>query len=134
MFYTSGSSSTPPASSSCSKLLRILQRNAGGFCARNVELLHLVLRFSVNLNCIQQLNLNYSSSFRIPEYSTLRSECIHSESGSLSPDDSHSSGRVATFFRQGLSFSDHSTFSLSLSLSISLHAASTPTSWRLTLC
>ena len=88
------------------------------FVPEMLNLLHLVLRFSVNLNCIQQFSLNYSSSFRIPEYSTLRSGCIHSESGSLSPNDSHTNGRVAIFFRQSLSFSDHSTSSFSLSRSL----------------
>ena len=58
-------------------------------------------------------NLNSSSSFRIPGFSVLRSDRTHSRSGILSSDASHASGGVVIFVRQGLSFSELSTTSLS---------------------
>ena len=47
-------------------------------------------------------------------FSALRSDRTHSRSGILSPDATHASGGVIIFVRQGLSFSEHSTSSLSL--------------------
>ena len=64
---------------------------------------------SVDLICIQESNLNSSSSLRIPGFSALRSDRTHSRSGILS----HASGGVITFVRQGLSFSKVFTSSLS---------------------
>ena len=64
--------------------------------------------------CIQESNLNSSSSFRIAGFSALHSDCTHSLSGILSPDAMHASGGVVIFVRQGLSFSELSTSSLSL--------------------
>ena len=58
-------------------------------------------------------NLNSSSAFRIPGFSALHSDHTHSRSGILSPDDTHASGGVVIFVRQGLSFSELSTSSLS---------------------
>ena len=60
-------------------------------------------------------NLNSSSSFQIPGFSALHSDRTHSRSGILSPDDTHasSSSGVVIFVRQGLSFSELSTSSLS---------------------
>ena len=46
--------------------------------------------------------------------SLLRSDHTHSRSGILSPDATHASSGVVTFVRQGLSFSELSTSSLSL--------------------
>ena len=46
-------------------------------------------------------------------FSVLRSDRTHSRSGILSSDASHASGGVVIFFRQGLSFSELSTTSLS---------------------
>ena len=68
----------------------------------------------VNLICIQESNLNSSSSFQIPGFSALHSDCTHFRSGILSPDATHAGGGVVIFVRQGLSFSELSTSSLSL--------------------
>ena len=57
--------------------------------------------------------VNSSSSFRIPGFSVVRSDRTHSRSGILSSDASHASGGVVIFVRQGLSFSELSTTSLS---------------------
>ena len=65
----------------------------------------------VHLRC--STNLNSSSSFRIPGFSDLRSDRTHSRSGILSPDAMHVSGGVVIFVRQGLSFSELSTSTLS---------------------
>ena len=93
--------------------LRVLQWNAGGLHARSTELLHFISSYSVNLICIQESNLNLSSSFRIPGFSALRSDGIHSRSGIFSTDVTGVSGGVIIFVRQGLSFSELSTSSLS---------------------
>ena len=105
--------STPPASSPPSDSLRVLQWNAGGLRARSTELLHFLSSHPVDLICIQESNLNSSSSFRIPGFSALRSDRTHSRSGILTPDTTHASGGVIIFVRQGLSFSELSTSSLS---------------------
>ena len=44
----------------------------------------------------------------------MRSDCTHSRSDVLSRDATHASGGVIIFVKQGLSFSELSTFSLSL--------------------
>ena len=49
----------------------------------------------------------------IPGFSALRSDRTHSRSGILSFDTTHASGGFVTFVRQGLSFSELSTSSLS---------------------
>ena len=67
----------------------------------------------VDLICIQNSNLNSSSSFRIPGFSVLRSDRIHSRSGILSRDATHASGGVIIFVRQGFSFSELFTSPLS---------------------
>ena len=108
-----GCASTPPASSPPPDSLRVLQWNAGGLCARSTELLHFLSSHPVDLICIQESNLNSSSSFRIPGFSVLRFDRTHSRSGILSPDATHASGGVVIFVRQGLSFSELSTSSLS---------------------
>ena len=105
-FYTSCLLSTPDS-------LRVFQWNAGGLRTRSTELLHFLSSHPVDLICIQESNLNSSSSFRIPGFSALRSDRTHSRSGILSPDATHDSGGVVTFVRQGLSFSELSTSSLS---------------------
>ena len=84
--------------------LRVLQWNAGDLRARSTELLHFLSSHPVDLICIQDSNLN--SSF-------LRSDRTHSRSGILSSDTTHASGGVVIFVRQGLSFSELSTSSLS---------------------
>ena len=109
-----GYTSAPPASSPPPDYLRVLQWNAGGLRARSTELLHFLSSHPVDLICIQESNLNSSSSFRIPGFSVLRSDRTHSRSGILSSDASHASGGVVIFVRQGLSFSELSTTSLSL--------------------
>ena len=108
-----GYTSAPPASSPPPDSLRVLQWNAGGLRARSTELLHFLSSHPVDLICIQESNLNSSSSFRIPGFSVLRSDRTHSGSGILSSDASHASGGVVIFVRQGLSFSELSTTSLS---------------------
>ena len=108
-----GHFSMPPASSPPPDSLRVLQWNAGGLRARSTELLHFLLSYPVDLICIQESNLNSSSSFRIPGFSALRSDRTHFRFGILSPDTTHASGGVIIFVRQGLSFSKLSTSSLS---------------------
>ena len=66
------------------------------------------------LICIQESNLNPSSLFRIPGFSTLRSDCTHSRPGILSRDATHASGGVVIFVRQSLFFSELSTSSVHL--------------------
>ena len=93
---------------------RILQWNAGDLRARSTELLHFLSSHPVDLICIQESNLNSSSSFQIPGFSALRSDRTHSWSGILSPDATHASSDVVIFVRQGLFFSELATSSLSL--------------------
>ena len=100
-----GHPSMPPASSPPPDSLRVLQWNAGGLGARSTELLHFLSSHPVDLICIQESNLNSSSSFRIPGFSALRSDLALSRSGILSPDATHASDGVVIFVRQGLSFS-----------------------------
>ena len=108
-----GYTSASPASSPPPDSLRVLQWNAGGLRARSTKLLHFLSSHSVDLICIQASNLNSSSSFRIPGFSVLRSDRTHSRSCILSSDATHASGGVIIFVRQGLSFSELSTTSLS---------------------
>ena len=91
--------STPPASSL--RLPHVFQWNAGGLRARSTKLLHFLSSLSVGLICIQESNLNLSSSFRIPGFSALRSDSTHSRFGILSPDATHNIGGVIIFIRQG---------------------------------
>ena len=107
-----GYPSAPPASTPPDSL-RVLLWNAGGLRARSTELLHFLSSHPVDLICIQESNLNSSSSFRIPVFSALRSDRTHSRSGILSSDTTHASGGVVIFVRQGLSFSELSTSTLS---------------------
>ena len=93
--------------------LGVLQWNAGGLRARSTELLHFLSSHPVDLICIQESNVNSSSSFRIPGFFALRSDRIHSRSGILSSDTTHASGGVVIFVRQGLYFSELSTSCLS---------------------
>ena len=103
-----GCPSTSPASSS-PQLFRVLQWNASGLRTRSTKLLHSLLSHSVDLICIQESNLNSSSSFRIPGFSALHSDRTHSRSGILSHDATHASSGVVIFVKQGLSFSELST-------------------------
>ena len=106
--FTSVPCSWPPFCTSCllssPDSLRVLQWNAGGLRARSTELLYFLFSHPVDLICIEEFNLNSSSSIRIPGFSALRSDHTHSQSGILSPDAMHASGSVVTFVRQGLSF------------------------------
>ena len=111
--HAPGCFSLPPASSSPPNSLRVLQWNAGGLRARNTELLHFISSHPVDLICIQESNLNLSSSYRIPGFSALRSDGTHSRSGIFSTDVTDASGGIIIFVRQGLSFSELSTSSLS---------------------
>ena len=80
----------------------------------STKLLHFLLSHPVDLVCIQESNLNSSSSFRIPGFFALRSDHSHSQSGILSLDAMQASSGIIIFLRQGLSFSELSTSSLSL--------------------
>ena len=110
--------------------LRVLQWNSGGLQARSNELLHFISSHPVDLIGIQEPNLNLFSSFRIPGFSALRYDGTHSRSGIFSTDVTEASG-VVIFVRQGLSFSELSTSSLSsldpyydyVDVSISLNAS-----------
>ena len=86
--------------------LRVLQWNAGGLRARSTELLHFLSSYSVDLICIQKSNLYSSSSFRIPGFSVLRSDCTHSQFGILSPNTARVGGGAIIFVKQGLSSSE----------------------------
>ena len=72
-----GRPSTPPASSPPPDSLRVLQWNAGGLQSTSTEILHFLSCHPVDLICIQESNLNSSSSFRISGFSALRSDCTH---------------------------------------------------------
>ena len=93
--------------------LRVLQWNAAGLRARSTEVLHFISSHPVDLICIQESNLNLSSSFRIPGFYALRSDGTHSRSGIFSTNVADASGGVIIYVRQGLSFSELSTSSLS---------------------
>ena len=75
--HVSGCSPMLPASSSSLNLLRVLQWNTGGLRAKSAELFHFMSLHPLNLICIQELNLNSSFSFRIPGYSSLRSDSTY---------------------------------------------------------
>ena len=92
----------------------VLRWNAGGLRPRSTKLLHFISSHPVDLTCMQESNLNPSFSFQIPGFSALQSDCIHSWSGILSSNNPHASNSIIIFVRQGLSFSELSTSSLSL--------------------
>ena len=77
--------------------LMVLQLNVGDLQARSTELLHFLSSHPDNRICIHESNLNSSSSFQIPGFSTLRSDCTHSRSGILSRDATNASGGVIIF-------------------------------------
>ena len=85
----------------------------GGLQARSTKLLHFISSHPVDLIYIQKSNLNLSSSFQIPGFSALRFHGTHSQSGIFSTDVADASGGVIIFVKQGLSFSELSTSSLS---------------------
>ena len=62
---------------------------------------------------IQESNLNLSSSFQIPGFSALQSHGTHSRSGIFSTNVADASGGVIIFVKQGLSFFELSTSSVS---------------------
>ena len=76
-------------------------------------MLHFIFSHPVEPIGIQESNLNLSSSFRIFGFSALRSDRSHIRSGIFSTDATHASGSIIIFVRQGLSFSEFSTSSLS---------------------
>ena len=92
--------------------LRVLQWNAGCLRARSTELLHffrpILLTSSVSRNLISTLFL-----FPDPWIFSLRSDRTHYWSGILFRDAAHATGGVIIFVRQGLSFFELSTSSLS---------------------
>ena len=81
--------------------LRVLQWNAGGLLARSTELQHFISSYPVDLICIQESNLNLSSSFRVPGFSALQSDGTHSRTGIFSIDVTDASDGVIIFIRQG---------------------------------
>ena len=93
--------------------LRVFQWNAGGLQARRTKLLHFISSHPVDLIYIQESDLNLSSSFQIPGFSALQSHGTHSRFGVFSIDVTDASGGVIIFVKQGLSFSELSTSSLS---------------------
>ena len=94
--------------------LRVFQWNAGGLRARSTKLLLFISSHPVDLIYIQESNLNFSFSFRIPGFSALQSHETHPRSGIFSTDVADASGGVIIFVKQGLFFSELSTSSLSL--------------------
>ena len=84
--------------------LRVLQRNVGDLRARSTKLLYYILSHPVGLICIQESNLNLSSSFRIPGFSAQQSDCSHSWSGIFSTDVTDASGGGHHFRQAGLIF------------------------------
>ena len=101
----------PPASS-LRDSRTVFQWNAGDLRARSTELFYFLLSHSIDFICIPESNLNLSPSFRILGFSALCSDRTHSRAGILFRDATHASG-VTIFVRQGLSFSELSTSSLS---------------------
>ena len=93
--------------------LRVFQWNAGGLQARSTKLLHFISSHPVDFIYIQESNLNLFFSFQIPGFSALRSHGTHSRSGIFSTDVANASGGVIIFVKQGLSFSELFTSSLS---------------------
>ena len=79
--------------------LRVLQWNAGGLLVRSTKLQHFISSHPVSLICIQESNLNLSSSFRIPEFSALRFDGTHSRSGIFPTVVIDASGGVIIFVR-----------------------------------
>ena len=77
--------------------LRVLQWNAGGLLTRSTELQHFISPYPVSLICIQESNLNLSSSFQVPGFSALRSDGTHSRSGIFSTDVTDASDGVIIF-------------------------------------
>ena len=94
--------------------LRVLQWNAGGLRARSTEIQDFISLHAVDPICIQESNLNSSSSFQIPGFSALRSDRTHSLSGISSADTTYASGGIIIFVRQCLSFSELSISLFSL--------------------
>ena len=93
--------------------LRVLQWNAGSLQPTSTELIHFISSHPVDLICIHESNHNLSSFFRIPGFSALRSDGTHSRSGIFSIDVTDANGGVIIIVRQGLSFYEFSTSSLS---------------------
>ena len=93
--------------------LRVLQWNAGDLLARSTELQHFISSHPVDPICMQESNLNLSSSSRVPGFSALRSHGTHSRFGIFSTNVADASDGVIIFVKQGLSFSELSTSSLS---------------------
>ena len=93
--------------------LKVFQWNAGGLQARSTKLLHFISSHPVDLIYIQESKLNLSSSFRIPGFSALQSHGTHFRSRIFSTDVADASGGVIISVKQGLSFSELSTSSLS---------------------
>ena len=94
--------------------LRVFQWTAEDLQARSTKLLYFISSHPVDLIYLQESNLNLSSFFQIAGFSALRSDGTHSRSGIFSRRFADASGGVIIFVKQGLSFSELSTSSLSL--------------------
>ena len=79
--------------------LSVLQWNAGGLLARCSKLQHFISSYPVSLICIQECNLNLSSSFWVPGFSALRSDGTHPRSSIFSADVIDASEGVIIFVR-----------------------------------
>ena len=66
-----------------------LSMECWGSPSQSTEFLYLISSHPVDLICIQESNLNLSSSFRIPGFSTLRFDRSNSRSGIFSTDVKH---------------------------------------------
>ena len=78
--------------------------------ARSIEILHFILFHSVGPYLYPGISLIH---LPLSGFSALRSHCFHSRSGILPRDAMHASEDVIIFVRQGLSFPELSTSSLS---------------------
>ena len=93
-FYVFGCFSTPPATYTSPDSLRVFPWSAGGLRARSDEILHFLSLHPADLICIQESNLNSSSSVRNPVNCPLPCDSIHFRSGIITPDGPCASGGV----------------------------------------
>ena len=99
------------ASSSPPILSELFNGVLGGLRARSTELVHFISSHPVDPICIQESNLNISSSFEFLD-SLLCDPMTPTSDLVFFTDATDASGSVIIFFGQGLSFSELSTSSL----------------------
>ena len=100
------------------RLLPPLPLTLSGFCSGMLEVsepgaLNYFTFFCPTLSTLSASRNPILIHLPLSGFSALRSDHTHSRSGILSPHATHASGGVVTFIRQGLSFSELSTSSLS---------------------